>query len=67
MSKNVTWDFTAENDGVWIEEMEQSTWFCDSLAGSDPTLWQDQFAEVDDVVVKKVTVTVTYEVVHKEN
>ena len=48
-----TWYFTPENDGHWIEEMEQSAWFC------------DQFADVDDVVVKKVTVTVT--VVSKEN
>jgi hypothetical protein len=70
MSKNVmmttSWNFTVENDDETIEEMESSKWFCDNLDTSDPRLWQSQFAEVDDVVVKQVTVTVTYEVVHKE-
>ena len=70
MGKNVTmttrWKFTAEDDEETIEEMESSKWFCDNLDTSDPRLWQSQFAEVDDVVVKQVTVTVTYEVVHKE-
>ena len=71
MGKNVTmttrWKFTAEDDDETIEEMESSKWFCDNLDTSDPRLWQSQFADVDDVVVKQVTVTVTYEVVHKEN
>ena len=71
MSKNVrkklSWNFTVENDDETIEEMESSKWFCDNLDTSDPRLWQSQFADVDDVVVKQVTVTVTYEVVHKEN
>jgi hypothetical protein len=71
MSKNVrkklSWNFTVENDDETIEEMESSKWFCDNLDTSDPSLWQSQFADVDDVVVKQVTVTVTYEVVHKEN
>jgi hypothetical protein len=71
MSKDVMmttqWNFTVENDDETIEEMESSKWFCDNLDTSDPRLWQSQFADVDDVVVKQVTVTVTYEVVHKEN
>mgnify|MGYP006408633877 FL=1 len=71
MSKDVMmttqWNFTVENDDETIEEMESSKWFCDNLDTSDPSLWQSQFADVDDVVVKQVTVTVTYEVVHKEN
>jgi len=71
MSKNVMmttqWNFTVEDDDETIEEMESSKWFCDNLDTSDPRLWQSQFADVDDVVVKQVTVTVTYEVVHKEN
>ena len=62
--KTATWDFTAANDDEAIEEIEQGAWFCDSLAASDPTLWQDQFYEVTDVIVKKVTVT--YEVVKKD-
>ena len=70
MSKNVrkklSWNFTVENDDETIEEMESSKWFCDNLDTSDPRLWQSQFADVDDVVVKQVTVNVTYEVVHKE-
>tara|TARA_R110002020_G_scaffold117146_3_gene267885 strand:- start:717 stop:989 length:273 start_codon:yes stop_codon:yes gene_type:complete len=65
--KTATWDFTAGNDDEAIEEIEQGAWFCDSLAASDPTLWHDQFYEVFDVVVKKVTVTVTYEVVKKDS
>tara|TARA_R110002020_G_scaffold226898_2_gene437411 strand:+ start:2584 stop:2832 length:249 start_codon:yes stop_codon:yes gene_type:complete len=71
MSKNVTmttrWKFTAEDDEETIEEMESSKWFCDNLDTSDPRLWQSQFADVDDVVVKQVAVTVMYQVVHKES
>ena len=65
--KTATWNFIAGDDDDAIEEIEQGAWFCDHLAASDPILWQDQFYEVTDVVVKKVTVTVTYEVVKKDN
>ena len=67
IDKTATWDFIAENDDEAIEEIEQSAWFCDSLAASDPILWRDQFSKITDVVVKKISVTVTYEVVKKEN